>query len=282
MWPYFLIILKNNAKPIVGSPVVLHSHNSAWTHVYLGNFFIVLSCRDLVNKMMSYGYYVSSTTNWAASSKFVSSSIPSWQILTAHAQPFRGARDLAFCLKVPLDSLLVWAGSGGSGETAWMRRLAWTFTARIGDKYQIRLTRPNWHLCRMLTNFMIFVFIRSYNLGFCFIEWSWQLICGIMEYILFDLNKIIIKNSPRGDWLHFRKWSEPIRLLHHSCKQTTIVFHVPRVTKSFLCEPAWVSEDVPNQDSHKNYWVQESLWSLFAINDREKCPKMAEKHKKSI
>ena len=28
-------------------------------------------------------------------------------ILTAHAQPFRGARDLAFCLKVPLDSLLV-------------------------------------------------------------------------------------------------------------------------------------------------------------------------------
>ena len=72
--------------------------------------------------------------------EFVSSSIPSWQILTAHAQPFRGARDLAFCLKVPLDSLLVWASSGGSGETARMRRLAWTFAARIGDKYQICLT----------------------------------------------------------------------------------------------------------------------------------------------
>ena len=71
---------------------------------------------------------------WAESSEFVSSSIPSWQILTAHAQPFRGARDLAFCLKVPLDSLLVWASSGGSGETARMRRLAWTFAARIGDK----------------------------------------------------------------------------------------------------------------------------------------------------
>ena len=70
------------------------------------------------------------------------SSIPSWQILTAHAQPFRGARDLAFIVKVPLDSLLVWARSGGSGETARMRRLAWTFAARIGDKYQIRLTRP--------------------------------------------------------------------------------------------------------------------------------------------
>ena len=77
-----------------------------------------------------------------ASSEFVSSSIPPWQILTAHAQPFRGARDLAFCLKVPLDSLLVWASSGGSGETARMRRLAWSFAARIDDKYQIRLTRP--------------------------------------------------------------------------------------------------------------------------------------------
>ena len=73
---------------------------------------------------------------------FVSSSIPSWQISTAHAQPFRGARDLAFCLKVPLDSLLVWASSNGSGETARMRRLAWTFAARIGDMYQIRLVWP--------------------------------------------------------------------------------------------------------------------------------------------
>ena len=70
----------------------------------------------------------------------MSLNIPSWQILTAHAQPFRGARDLAFCLKVPLDSMLVWASSGGSGEIARMRRLAWTFAARIGDKYQIRLT----------------------------------------------------------------------------------------------------------------------------------------------
>ena len=82
------------------------------------------------------------TIVWAASSEFVSSSILSWQILTTHAQPFRGAMDLAFCLKVPLDSQLVWASSGGSGETAQMRRLAWTFAARIGDKYQIRLARP--------------------------------------------------------------------------------------------------------------------------------------------
>ena len=26
-----------------------------------------------------------------------------------------------------------------------MRRLAWTFAARIGDKYQVRLTRPKWY-----------------------------------------------------------------------------------------------------------------------------------------
>ena len=78
----------------------------------------------------------------SSSSEFVSSSIPSWQISTAHAQPFRGARDLAFCLKVALDSLLVWASSEGSGETARMRRLVWTFAACIGDKYQIRLSRP--------------------------------------------------------------------------------------------------------------------------------------------
>ena len=88
---------------------------------------------------------------WAPSSEFMSSSIPSWQILTAHAQPFRWARDLAFCLKVPLDSLLVWASSEGSGETARMRRLAWTFAARIGDKYQIRLTRSICTFCRGLS-----------------------------------------------------------------------------------------------------------------------------------
>ena len=79
---------------------------------------------------------------WAPSSEFVSLSIPSWQILTAHAQPFRGARDLAFCLKVRLDSLLVWASSGGSGETALMRRLAWTFAACIGDKYKFAWRGP--------------------------------------------------------------------------------------------------------------------------------------------
>ena len=107
---------------------------------------------------------------WAPSSEFVSSSIPSWQILTAHAQPFRGARDLAFCLKVPLDSLLVWASSEGSGESARMRRLAWTFAARIGDNYQIRLTRSilwaSWRSylwCVSLLNILILAFREVFN-----------------------------------------------------------------------------------------------------------------------
>ena len=101
-----------------------------------------LNTNKQTNKFTSKSYYDPSLIISGVSSEFVSSNIPSWQILTAHAQQFRGARDLGFCLKVPLDSLLVWASSGGSGETAGMRRLAWTFAARIGDKYQIHLTWP--------------------------------------------------------------------------------------------------------------------------------------------
>ena len=103
---------------------------------------------------------------WAPSSEFVSSSIPSWQILTAHAQPFKGARDLAFCLKVPLDSLLVWASSEGSGETARMRRLAWTFAARIGDKYKFAWRGPNEDMCLFTGHFMVSCFWRIHHPSF--------------------------------------------------------------------------------------------------------------------
>ena len=124
----FLISKKSN-KTIIG----------VWRDQYQD----LLVCKKWYWPPFCIGQYHLAHTNWAPSSEFVSLSIPSWQILTAHAQPFRGARDLAFCLKFPLDSLLVWVSSGGSGETARMHRLAWTFAARIGDKYQIRLTRPN-------------------------------------------------------------------------------------------------------------------------------------------
>ena len=55
--------------------------------------------------------------------------------------------------------MLVWASSGGSGETARMRRLAWTFAARIGDKYQIRLTRS---ICRTL-QWTVFLYFRFWK-----------------------------------------------------------------------------------------------------------------------
>ena len=124
----------------------MYGYTCTW---YILTVQLVPTIAKEIRKKSDFTHCLSNTlnkSNWAPSSEFVSSSIPSWQTLTAHAQPFRGARDLVFCLKVPLDSLLVWASSGGSGETARMRRLAWTFAARIGDKYQIRLARPNWFI----------------------------------------------------------------------------------------------------------------------------------------
>ena len=123
---------------------MLEDTNSLDGAQIMHTFEFVKSESMYLNIVMFFVVAVLFSCKWAPSSEFVSSSIPSWQISTAHAQPFRGARDLAFCLKVPLDSLLVWASSEGCGETARMRRLAWTFAARIGDKYQIRLTRSKW------------------------------------------------------------------------------------------------------------------------------------------
>ena len=110
-------------------------------------------------------WYSSENIIWALSSKFLSSSIPSWQILTAHAEPFRTARDLAFCLKVPLDSLLVWVSSEGAGETAQMHRLAWTSAACIGDKYQICLIRPIWCSMAHYKTGVRSGITRIYNIG---------------------------------------------------------------------------------------------------------------------
>ena len=114
---------------------MLEDTNSLDGAQLIGCFFII----DISAAMM----FLCRFSIWALSSEFVSSSIASWQILTAHAHTFRGARNLAFCLKVPLDSLLVWASSEGSCQTARMRRLAWTFAARIGDKYQIACRGPS-------------------------------------------------------------------------------------------------------------------------------------------
>ena len=151
-------------------------------------------------------------TNWAPSSEFVSSSIPSWQILTAHAQPFRGARDLAFCLKVLLDSLLVWASSGGSGETARMRRLAWTFAARIGYKYQIRLSRSNscsFQYQKWLRNSKIVWKLKhvvNYQLNYSegqMVSWSNETFLDIkIQAVLFAIFKI--------NWFHKKSTIMPL------------------------------------------------------------------------
>ena len=122
-----------------------HLRHFEWTVFYIINILLYAkNCRKIADNSIVIHVLISYEVlaEYEPHQANLCPSIPSWQILTAHAQPFTGAKDLAFCLKVPLDSLLVWASSGGSGETARMRRLAWTFAARIGDKYQIRLTRP--------------------------------------------------------------------------------------------------------------------------------------------
>ena len=70
--------------------------------------------------------------------------------------------------------MLVWASSRGSGETARMRRLIWTFAARIGDKYQIRLTWPNWYNMSHAMRFWLFLSsINSFfNRAYSAIQWS--------------------------------------------------------------------------------------------------------------
>ena len=56
--------------------------------------------------------------------------------LTAHAQPFRGARDLAFCLKVPLDSLLVYERA--AEVLARLRRCSlYSEKAEINDLFRL-------------------------------------------------------------------------------------------------------------------------------------------------
>ena len=152
----------------------------------------------------------------------MSSSIPSWQILTAHAQTFRGATDLAFCLKVPLDSLLVWASSEGSGETARMRRLAWTFAARIGDKYQIRLTRSICFMSRLIFN--------------RWKKFAWgQIICQRKNNSLFDkhVSLLIYKFVSVSAQFSFKPNLEPL----HSTKIKTKIWlsFETRHEKTCLC-----------------------------------------------
>ena len=138
-------------------------------------------------------------TIWAPSSEFVSSSIPSRQVLIVHAQPFREARDLAFCLKVPLDSLLIWVSSGGSGETAWMRRLAWTFAVRIGDEYHIRLTQSIWWM-KVTLDIMDQCDTKIDHIKY--ISWSSNFALYLKDYLMDEGHTWFNRSVWHKDWPH--------------------------------------------------------------------------------
>ena len=144
----------------------------------------------------------------------MSSSIPSWQFLTAHAQPFRGGRDLAFCLKVPLDSLLVWASSEGSGETARMRRLAWTFAARIGDKYQIRLTRSILQLRNAEKEPITFHYMRKCNILQVHYYYNYNYPRPVVNYWRKDVHLVLVKHFDREKGAFCLGWSVHAK---HTC-----------------------------------------------------------------
>ena len=58
-----------------------------------------------------------------------------WDASNSHMQFLNNATSLANCLNSPLVPHTECANSKGSGETAWMHRLAWAFAVRLCDKY---------------------------------------------------------------------------------------------------------------------------------------------------
>ena len=98
--------------------------------------------------------------------------------------------------------------------------------------------------------FVFIMFIGSDHLGSCFL-YSWQSICDFMEYILFDFSvseqkyygKIVLEAAWHTSqfWLDpFQEWTEPIRLLHHKCKQTTKLPSMYPQSLRVLCEPGYL------------------------------------------
>ena len=64
-------------------------------------------------------------------------------VINTHAGVSNGARSLQFGLSLHLHPFFVYASSEDSGESAHMRRLAWIFVARHGNKYQ-NITDSHW------------------------------------------------------------------------------------------------------------------------------------------
>ena len=57
-----------------------------------------------------------------------------------HAQPTSGARCLIFGRTPRLRPFFMCANSEGSGQTVWMRKLAWALAGRLCDKYHILMS----------------------------------------------------------------------------------------------------------------------------------------------
>ena len=146
---------------------------------------------------------------WAPSSKFVSSSIPSWQILTAHAQPFRGPGIwlsvwlflLTHCLYERAAEVLArLPGCAGSPEPCCSHR-----------RYvPNRLTWPkSWIqyflICRLREHWfyvMSFIFHSVYN-------WYWYFVRNISRTQLWNLG---IMNVNLNDSIAtVQNWSDPVQ-----------------------------------------------------------------------
>ena len=63
-----------------------------------------------------------------------------------HAQLSTGATHLTFGQTLHLLPYFMCANSKGSGETAWMRSLAWAFTVRLCSKYHNLMSWLKWQL----------------------------------------------------------------------------------------------------------------------------------------
>ena len=77
-------------------------YNTCPVHVHGSNLYFIFwklrqFSKSLQNRRNLRSLHTGHTEDiWASSSEFVSSSIPSWQILTAHAQPFRRGQGSGF------------------------------------------------------------------------------------------------------------------------------------------------------------------------------------------
>ena len=86
---------------------------------------------------------------WAISGDYGIFRPPWTHSSNAHAQPSSGDRCLIFVQTLRLLPYCMSANSEGSGETAWMRRLAWAFAGRTkiswAGSYGVPFFRMNEH-----------------------------------------------------------------------------------------------------------------------------------------